>query len=318
MGIVRDILGNVGLAAARRPRRSIADVERALARLGDERRDAREAVSAASRERDALLLVDDSDVKIGELDAVTDRHRLTLERCEKLEPILLEELAALRNEAKRAHWRRLFAEKYTPALADYAAKHRAALESFEILAAIREDAQRAGFASEAAHAMPFVGNILTREILGYVEHEADRVRDVAGEKPRKAAPPAPLKIAPSPAPKAPARRMLDLSAPTSPALQVQTCDRELLKIKGPVPAGHMAVRILAPRIELGGGRGFGWRGDEFALPNFQAIKLIERSCAAPLDPESVSAGPSEVAEVVAAPAAAAKTAATGPDAGEAA
>jgi hypothetical protein len=55
------------------------------------------------QEREMLLLQDDSDKQIAELDAAADRCRLTLERIEKAEPLLLAELGPFaRRRSRRA------------------------------------------------------------------------------------------------------------------------------------------------------------------------------------------------------------------------
>ena len=142
MGLIADILG--GLRANGKPtRRTIADVEAALSRLASERTAAREAVTKAMRKRDELLLVDDTDRKIAELDAAADKARLTLERCEKAEPLLLAELAALRTEAKQARWRDLRA-KYETASRDYTNVLREAVAKQGVMLSLNDEARSEG------------------------------------------------------------------------------------------------------------------------------------------------------------------------------
>ena len=290
MGLISELLGT--LRGKKATPRTVADVEAALARLAVERTAAREAVTAAMREREALLLEDESDARIADLDATADRSRLTLERVEKLEPMILEELQGAREAAKREQWRRLFAEKYVPAVVTFAEAHRAALEALEALNVIRGEAQSAGFGSEAAHAMPPVGNILTREILHYIEREADRAHDAANAKPRKPAPIAQPKAAPAPtSPKPPSRRMVEMTAPASNDLAVlqRKRDRDLLRIEGEIPPGHKALRLLRSDIEIKPGL-MGWKGDEVALPEYQAHRMVENSAAEFIEPAPVESG----------------------------
>ncbi len=146
--------------------------------------------------------------------------------------------------------------------------------------------------------MPPVGNILTREILHYIEREADRARDAANAKPRKAAPIAQPKAAPAPAaPKAPARRMVEITAPASNDLTVlqRKRDRDLLRIEGDIPPGHKALRLLRSDIEIKPGL-MGWKGDEVALPEYQAHRMVENSAAEFIEPAPASASAPEGAE----------------------
>src|SRR5271168_3684844 len=132
MGFISEILG-IARSSESTPR-GIGEVEAALARLREERSAAREAVAAAMRTREELLVVDESvsDKKIATLDAAADRNRLTLERCEKLEPILLEELASLRKEAQRKRWLEI-SKRYDVEARAFAAAFRATLERWQAL-----------------------------------------------------------------------------------------------------------------------------------------------------------------------------------------
>ena len=136
MGLLGDLLGNLK-AGAKPAKRTIAQVEAALARLTREREAARTAVVKAMKQRDEALLIDDSDKRIRELDAVADRHRLKLERLERLEPILISELQSLRTEARRARWNELGA-KYETASRNYAAALREAIERQGVMLALND------------------------------------------------------------------------------------------------------------------------------------------------------------------------------------
>src|SRR5580704_7333646 len=104
MGFISEILGALWPSDAEPAPRTIADVEAALSRLAGERKAAREAVAAAMQARDELLVVDETDKKIAALDATADKHRLTLERLDKIEPRLVGELQGLRDARRRQAW----------------------------------------------------------------------------------------------------------------------------------------------------------------------------------------------------------------------
>lgn len=218
MGLkISDILGlsRRGKAAPR----GIGEVETALSRLADERKDAREALAQAMRTREELLLEDDSDKKIDDLDSASDRLRLTLERCDKLEPLLRAELQSLHDDAKRRRWQNL-SERYDAEARAFAGAFRATLEKWQSLVAIRGEAQNSGFAAEAG-ALIVPPYTLAPELLDRFEADLDRQRDFATRKSRPAplavvaaAEPAPaIKKTPPPRPPAPARKTVPAPAP---------------------------------------------------------------------------------------------------------
>jgi hypothetical protein len=176
MGFISEIV-RISRSSESKPR-GIGEVEAALARLREERSTAKEAVTAAMRSREDELLVDGSDKRIAALDAAADRHRLTLERCDKLEPMLLEELAGRRDEAKRRAWQAM-RERYDVSARGFAVSFGETLSKWEALVALRGQAQTAGFASEAG-ALTVPPYTLTRELLDAFEAALDRQRDQAG------------------------------------------------------------------------------------------------------------------------------------------
>jgi hypothetical protein len=196
MGWVAEIMGMIRGAGGEPAGRAIGDVETALRRLADERGAARAAVAEAMAERDELLIVDETDKKIAALDAAADRHRLTLERCEKLEPILLDELQALRTEAKRARWRELLG-KYEDAAIAYAGALRVAVTKMHVMLDVNEEARRHGFEHEVAAAFIPPTRMVSIEALDIFEAAVERARDAAAPKPP---PPAPAATPPPPAP----------------------------------------------------------------------------------------------------------------------
>jgi hypothetical protein len=263
MGLIADILG--GLRANGKPtRRTIADVEAALSRLASERTAAREAVTKAMRKRDELLLVDDTDRKIAELDAAADKARLTLERCEKAEPLLLAELAALRTEAKQARWRDLRA-KYETASRDYTNVLREAVAKQGVMLSLNDEARSEGFETEVIATFTPPMRILTTDGLNEFELALDRQRD-AEEALR--APPKPAPVAATPAKATPAK------AAPPPAPRPKPRER----IAETPAKGEVAVVVLKPGIELAG-RPMLATGDIVALPPDQSERLLRSGAA---------------------------------------
>ena len=309
MGFISEILGISRSSSEASKPRGIGEVEAALARLREERSTAKEGIADAMRTRDALLVVDETDKKIAALDAAADRHRLTLERCEKLEPILLEELASLRNEAKRKRWLEI-SVRYDVEARAFAGAFRATLERWQSLIAIRGEAQNSGFASEAG-ALIVPPYMLSQEMLDRFEAELDRQRDFAARKPEPKRQPAPT---PPPQPKKPppaaaprkdfAHRPESFVAPSAgpqldetenPAQMFRKRNRELSRLgEAPLPEGQVGVRLLKSGIEIDGAAT--WRGDEIAVPALQGRRLVENSAAEYIDPAPKSAPPPAAVE----------------------
>ena len=255
MGLISDLLGAIGGKKAR----TIADVEAALARLADERAKARQAVADAMRDRDALLLIDETDKKIAELDAQADRRRLTLERCDKAEPLLLRELEELRSEAKRARWREL-RKRYDVAALAHAGAMRAAVETALVMLNMNDEARSAGFEHEVMAA--FIPPVRTVRVEALTEF------DVAIERAREMGKPAPPPAAPPPkvvaaAPK-PAARPTPAPPPPPPKPFVAP---------KPDADGNVKVTIIRPGIELEG-RARPRAGETIALPHADAMRIV--------------------------------------------
>ena len=191
MGLVSQILGlpRPDGAAAPPPPRGIAEVEAALSRLDGERRDARQALDRAKSARSELLLVDGSDKQIADLDADSDRHRLTLERCDKLEPLVRAELQSLQSEARRRRWQET-SERYDAAARIFAGAFRVALEKWQSLIAMRGEAL-CKFTQTQVGGLIVPPAVLTEDFLHRFEAELDRQRDFAARPeppPRKPSP----------------------------------------------------------------------------------------------------------------------------------
>ena len=230
---------------ARGAAKTVAEAESALARLGDERRGTTAKIRALLDQRQALLLLDYFDAAIATVDAEVDALRLTIERLDAAEPVLMSELQGLRTDAKRALWAALQA-KWNAAEVDYLAAFRAAVEAHEHLSVVRAEGIAAGFASEVAAVMPFAPHILDRGLLNQYEQERDRRIDAAQPRPA----PQPRPAAPPPAPKpaaATASAKPAKAAPLKPAPAPA-----LAKIEPPKPDenGELRVKFILDGFEF--------------------------------------------------------------------
>jgi hypothetical protein len=179
--------------------KTVATAEAALGRLADERKAASEEILSLLEKRQSLLLRDETDREITALDARCDELRVVTERLDAAQPILVGELQALRDQAKRERWTALV-EKYDRAATEFAGKYRAVLEAYEALAQIRGEAQGGGFSAEAA-TFTVAPNILARDLLTRFESGLDRQRDAAAPRPAPRPPaPAPKPVVATPKP----------------------------------------------------------------------------------------------------------------------
>ena len=294
MGLISDLFGTVRASGAKHVRRTIADVEAALARLAAERKTARAAVAEAMRQRDELLLVDETDEKIAGLDTLADHHRLTSERVEKLEPILLAELQELRSEAKRVRWSALRTQYDTAAL-DYARTVRDAIQKMAVMLNLNDEARREGFEREVMALFIPPMRVLTIDELNRFESEIERAREANAPKaapsrpaaPKAAAPrpaadrnasgqlpqmrdqfagpvaPTAPKPAPAPAPKAPTNR---------PRAAQPAAPREF-KPPQPDENGAVAIVVIRPGLEIEG-RDRPRAGETIRVPATQAAAIV--------------------------------------------
>lgn len=266
MGLITDLLG--GLRGRKDAPRTIAAVEDALTRLSSERAAAREAVAAAMRERDDLLLVDETDARIAELDALADRYRLTLERCDKAEPLLLGELEDLRSAANQARWRDLRA-KYDTAGAEYAGALRTAIEKMTTMLNLNDEARRQGFEREVMAAFIPPARVVTIEALNEFEIAIERAREMARPAP------APRPVAPAPKAAAPAppfaKPKPSKAAAPRPAPKPFTPPE-------PDANGNVQVIVIRPGIELEG-RARPRAGETVFLPAAEAMRAVQSGSA---------------------------------------
>ena len=119
----------------------------ALAELAEERAEADLAINSAAEEREGLLLEPGSDEKIDVLDREIEKQQRRVERCDRIEPLLLGQLRNRREAYRQRHFEAL-TERFRSAVAEYCATLRRTLELKGEICAIREQAERSGF-SEA-------------------------------------------------------------------------------------------------------------------------------------------------------------------------
>jgi hypothetical protein len=267
MGLVMNLLSAV--AGKKAVPLTIADLEVALERLAAERVAAREAVAQAMRERESLLLTDEDGKRIARAESEAARHRLTIERLDKLEPLLAAEFTSLRAEARRGAWNDL-RTKYDAAAVAFAAAYRTALESLEALARIRGEAQEGGFAAEAT-AFAVAPNMLVAGLIDRFEAELERQRDAGRPKPA----PAPRPVAPPP--KAALAPVASAPKPKAAAVAPAPAPKPVFKPSAD-PEGNTRLVILRPGIELDGGAR-PRLGETVALPLDQASEIVRAGAA---------------------------------------
>ena len=156
------------------------ELEAALARVDAERAAAQQAVLAAARRRDELLLEADSDAAIHALDAKTDTASLLLERFDRLRPELAAKLQAIEAEALQAQWAEI-ADRYAETALVYADKLRAAEQTAAQLNEIRREAS-ASFRAEADAFLPYPID-LAKLVSGAVESLVPGIRHSARHPP---------------------------------------------------------------------------------------------------------------------------------------
>jgi hypothetical protein len=177
MGIISDLLN---FKPGGKRGATVADVEKSLARLAVGREAAQASISTILNQRRDALLADASDDAIAKLDAEADGHRLSLERFDLAEPELLAQLQNLRSAARRARWAEL-QRRRMDADRSYAVALRAAVDAFESLIRVSDDALNEGYASELGHSFATPPRIIDRVLCDAFEAEAERLREaVAG------------------------------------------------------------------------------------------------------------------------------------------
>lgn len=147
MGLLNDLLKPKGRQPA-----TVAEAEAALVKLNAERDAANETAKAATRRRADLLLVDGSESKIVEAEAATDAARLTIERLDAAEPLLLQRLAELRDVVRTKLRAKLIAE-HEAVVGPYVEAHRLAAAAAAKVHAARAALIQHRFQSEA-NALP--------------------------------------------------------------------------------------------------------------------------------------------------------------------
>lgn len=125
-----------------------AQLAAALAELAAERESASSALRAAAADRDRLLLEPASDSALDELDRTIEREQRRIERCDRIEPLLMQQLADAR-EAGRQRAFVEYVERYRAAVSAYATAMRRTLALRAGIVAVRQEAEIAGFPEAA-------------------------------------------------------------------------------------------------------------------------------------------------------------------------
>jgi hypothetical protein len=171
----------------------------------------------------------------------------------------------LRDVERQARWREL-KSRHDASVAEFAATYRRALEAFESLAQIRNEAQTSGFAEEA-RGLIAPPHILTRELLVLFEAELDRQRAAAAPRPApRPAAPAP-KPTPAPKPAAPDSKPPKAAAP--PAKPAKP-----FKPPEPDANGEVKITVIRAGLEIPG-RARPGAGETVALPADEAMRVVQ-------------------------------------------
>jgi hypothetical protein len=185
LGLLTRILGGKDAKAE-----TVDDAQAALARLADERKQAKAEISELAEKRRALLLVDDSDKEIALIEKTSAAAELRLERLDEAEPNLLAALTAARNRKRQAEWAAV-RDTYFPAASRYLAAMREARQAFDALTGVINEAQSRGFSSEAAHLFAFPTHVLDVEALNRFDVAVERAEAASHAPPKPPVAPVP-------------------------------------------------------------------------------------------------------------------------------
>lgn len=277
MGFVSELLGRLTGSNGRTEPRDIGAVELALARCSAERAAANKAIIDAVEARRQLIIRDATDAEIAALDTETDKHRLTLERCDVVQPELIAELQGLRTVARQKAWAD-FARRDDEASLEHLATMRAALVTLKVKHAIRDEADRAGFGAEASHFVP-APNIVDEPLLFAFEESAERARE-SRTRPTPRQAPTPAAVAPAvPAPRrAIAQKAVASARPA--AVQSRKAPRPLLHETA--GEGEVLVTVIRPGLETLAGVQTRY-GDVIALPAAKASEAVRNNAVVYVD-----------------------------------
>jgi hypothetical protein len=154
---------------------SLASLESALRQLDDERAGATAQIARAAEHRHALLL-QGSDAELAAHDVATDRLRLTIERLDAAEIVLLERLEAASSEERRARW--ASTKAHLDVLeANYVTALGAAVTVIDAVISARDHARAAGFEVEVVRSLVMLPRIVTREALENFMFQTERAAD---------------------------------------------------------------------------------------------------------------------------------------------
>jgi hypothetical protein len=126
------------------PLEAINNLAAAIQELNAERASANEALTTAADEREKLLLQPGADARLDELDAEISRQQRRLERCDKLEPLLLAQLRDQRDASRQSLFR-AFTDSCQSLVAEFCESLRDCLRLKQEIAALRDRAQASGF-----------------------------------------------------------------------------------------------------------------------------------------------------------------------------
>lgn len=184
MGLISDIIKIARGSASSAAPETVESIEAALAKIAAERADAKLQLQGGHDKRKAMLRADASDAEVAAFDAELDGQRLKLERLEIVEDDLLGRLEAARSDRRRALWKASF-QQFEVAFPQYIGDLRKALESFQAVIAIREEARQLGFEHEVIAQMPLDPPLFVdAAAIATAESQFERIREAAAGRPK--------------------------------------------------------------------------------------------------------------------------------------
>jgi hypothetical protein len=299
MGLVseiRELAGKFGKRDAKAPapvttEDRIAAVERALARLRDEREVVNAQIEGAPARRRELLLVDAADDGLLALDREIDSLHLQIERLDALEPELLDRLAEFHDAVRQGRWSSLV-YRHDNAVREHLRRLAAAADSLREVRAILTEAQASFPVERGARMIGTIGlDYVADDALMHQERELDRLSSFdtkARPLPKLGAPRPPvtgLEIkAAQTLPHGLGRQGVARAGGAPPKAAPAPVPRQLAPIvprvkrnDPPADEGERRIRVLretsGPNCEPLG------NGDELSLPAADADAIVRRGAA---------------------------------------
>jgi hypothetical protein len=165
VGIIEKIFGQKTLSSnSGTAFKTVSECETALATVATERRVAEETIRELASRRREILLTDGGESTLAEIDRAGDEARITLERADLIEPIIMGRMVEISDENRRAKWRDL-SERHIETTRKFIETVRAAVAARAAMDAVLAEACKSGFMSQAQAAFCAPLNSLNAEAL---------------------------------------------------------------------------------------------------------------------------------------------------------